>query len=61
MKLNRNYTIISEFKQARIAELYAQKTALLDKWGIFGGGQMVNAMHDRINKELESLGIEPNS
>lgn len=41
----------------KIKALYAEKTALLDKYGVFGGGPAVNAMHDKINKQLEALGI----
>lgn len=48
-------------KQARIQELYKEKTALIDKYGIFGGGPEVNKLHQRINRELEKLGVDPNS
>jgi hypothetical protein len=45
-------------KEEKIKELYAQKTELLDKYGLFGGGREVNYLHDQINKQLEALGVE---
>lgn len=45
-----------EEKQIRIRELWAEKAALLDKFGVFGGGEIVR----KINEELESLGIDEN-
>jgi hypothetical protein len=48
-----------EQREQRVKELYAEKTALLDQYGIFGGGNFVNLMHERINKQLEQLGIKP--
>ena len=45
-------------KEAKIKELYRQKTELLDKYGIFGGGREVNHLHDQRNKQLEALGVE---
>ena len=48
-------------KEQKIKELRNQKTALLDKYGIFGGGSYVNQAHLRINAQLEALGVDPNS
>lgn len=53
--------ISEEERQSRIKELQSQKVALLDKYGIFGGGQLVNRMHEAINIQLEQLGVDPNS
>jgi hypothetical protein len=57
---NPQYIVLPE-NEERIKELYAQKTALLDKYGLFGGGWEVNAEHHLINQELEKLGVDPNS
>lgn len=43
----------------RIQELRNKKVRLLEKYGIFGGGQEVNKMHEEINEELELLGVQP--
>lgn len=48
-------------RDEQLKELYRQKTALLDQHGIFGGGSYVNAQHNRINRQLEALGVDPNS
>lgn len=47
-----------EDKNKRIEELHQQKTALLDKHGVFGGGEQVNEQHRTINDELVALGVE---
>jgi hypothetical protein len=44
----------------QIRLLYVQKTHLLNKYGVFGGEE-VNRMHQRINEQLEALGVDPNS
>tara|TARA_R110000868_G_C10728287_1_gene751362 strand:+ start:193 stop:369 length:177 start_codon:yes stop_codon:yes gene_type:complete len=41
--------------KAILKELHERKTALLDKYGIFGGGEMVNMQHDVINKSIEKV------
>ena len=48
-------------REDELKVLYAKKTELLDKYGVFGGGLSVNLAHDQINKRLEELGIDPNS
>ena len=53
--------LTQEQKETRIQELYKEKTALLEKYGVFGGGVAVNEMHQKINAELESLGVDENS
>ena len=50
----------NEARDKRISELHAEKIALLDKYGVFGGGPEVNDAHNRINKQLEALGIKEN-
>lgn len=41
----------------KIKELQAQKVALLDKYGIFGGGIEVNKQFQAINIILEQCGV----
>lgn len=36
-------------------DLHNRKAALLDKHGIFGGGQVVNMQHDVLNKSLDKV------
>lgn len=49
-----------EQRSEQIKRLYEQKSELLDKHGIFGGGQNVNMQHRAINSQLESLGVLEN-
>lgn len=46
--------------QERIKVLHGEKSKLLDQFGIFGGGELVNRMHQAINSKLELLGIGEN-
>lgn len=48
-------------KQKKIKELQDRKLALLDEHGVFGGGDEVQQEHLSINKQLEALGVDPNS
>lgn len=48
-------------KEEEIEQLQQKKVALLDRYGLFGGGYYINLLHLQINKELEALGINPNS
>tara|TARA_R110000803_G_scaffold57459_1_gene115372 strand:+ start:768 stop:944 length:177 start_codon:yes stop_codon:yes gene_type:complete len=41
--------------KAILKELHERKTALLDKYSIFGGGHLVNMQHDVINKSIEKV------
>ena len=41
--------------KAILKELHERKTALLGKYGIFGGGHLVNMQHDVINKSIEKV------
>ena len=50
-------------EQERIEEIQRlrdKKVELLNKYGVFGGGTMVNNMHMYINKQLEVLGVYEN-
>jgi hypothetical protein len=38
--------------KAILKDLHNRKTALLDKHGLFGGGEIVNMQHDVINKSI---------
>jgi hypothetical protein len=44
-----------------IALLHADKVRLLNKYGVFGGGEFVSSLHKQINTQLEALGVDPNS
>jgi hypothetical protein len=50
-----------EQMEEKKAELYKEKTSLLNTFGIFGGGPHVNDLHRRINNQLELLGVDPES
>jgi len=41
--------------KATLKDLHERKAALLDKYGIFGGGEMVNIQHDRLNKSIDKV------
>lgn len=47
--------------KSRKDALYESKRALLDNFGVMGGGMLVNEQHRRINQQLEDLGVDPNS
>lgn len=46
-----------EQKSERIQELQDEKRALLDEYGLFGGGTMVTLQFQAINEALERLGV----
>jgi hypothetical protein len=48
---------LEELKSLR-QELNQRKAALLDKHGIFGGGEVVKAQHHVINKSIEKLSAQ---
>lgn len=58
---NETTTMTDEQREQRLKELYAEKKALLDEYGVFGGGPRVNNLHRQINIQLEALGVDPNS
>jgi len=37
------------------ADIQARRTALLDKYGIFGGGEMVNIQMEVLNKSYDKV------
>lgn len=57
--MNTEKELTQEEKDEKIKVLYIQKTALLDKYGVFGGGREVDQMHEHINRQLEALGVKP--
>lgn len=44
--------------EKRLKEIQAQRVALLDKHGVFGGGQVVNRMFGRLNEQYDKLESE---
>ena len=45
---------LDELKSLR-KDLHDRKVALLDKYGIFGGGEMVNVQHEVLNKSIDKV------
>ncbi len=39
-----------------IQKLQHEKVKLLDKYGLFGGGEAINLLHEGINNKLKALG-----
>ena len=52
-------TMAPEERASKIASLMAEKTKLLNTYGVFGGGWAVNQQHDKINTQLQELGVTP--
>lgn len=50
-------SLTEEERLNKIKELQQKKVELLDKYGLFGGGESINILHNSINKQLETLGV----
>jgi hypothetical protein len=50
-------SLTEEERLNKIKELQHEKVQLLDKYGLFGGGEAISILHNNINKQLESLGV----
>jgi hypothetical protein len=53
--------LVADDPETQKAALYERKKALLDTYGLFGGGLLATMEHEEINRELERLGVDPNA